>query len=555
LTSSIITKTIFYLASVIIVIFIYSCAAIAPPSGGPEDKTPPEFLTSAPESGSTGFNGGEVRLQFSEYLDKKSVNTAISISPLTEPAVEIKYKDDEIHLNFPNSLMNDQTYIITVNRNLKDERNVPLDQSVQVAFSTGNTIEDGKIMGRVYGEDRYAVHLWKVDAELEDSLLLSKPLYISEADDNGFFQFNYLSAGNYATLAVERSAAGLPLVPNRIMYGTSPEKLYSLTFNAVIKNIPFMTHREIPKIKLTHVDWQGSKWGWIHFNQDLDNFNFEEMIIMDSDSKEQRPRYFQDNQDGSRLLLILDEALANGKVDLMIDKISLNGNSEIRNTKISFRASNKPDTTNIALLNPPPSSIINKDNKDGPIIPIIFSKPITSFSDSAFRMIADTDTVAINIDWNNPTEFSFVPPDGWKEKTDYRLMLFSGELTPIEGKSFIDSIKFLDFISKKKVGYGGLMGSVEPRNKSFLLQLKSITNNPEHFFSNVNSDNEFYLKNIPEGQYKLMMINDGDNNKAFTPGSVSPYKSSEWFYIFPDTFEVRANWDIDIGKMKIEDNN
>ena len=52
-----------------------------------------------------------------------------------------------------------------------------------------------------------------------------------------------------------------------------------------------------------------------------------------------------------------------------------------------------------------------------------------------------------------------------------------------------------------------------------------------------------------------MMINDKDNNKAFTPGSVSPYKNSEWFYIFPDTFEVRANWDIDIGTMKIEDDN
>ncbi|MEE3302188.1 MAG: hypothetical protein VX177_00350, partial [Candidatus Neomarinimicrobiota bacterium] len=228
---------------------------------------------------------------------------------------------------------------------------------------------------------------------------------------------------------------------------------------------------------------------------------------------------------------------------------------EIRNTKISFRVSNKSDTTNITLLNPPSSSIINKDNNNGPIIPIIFSKPITSFSDSAFRMIADTDTVAINIDWNNPTEFSFVPPDGWKEKTDYRLMLFSSELTPIEGKSFIDSIKFFDIISKKKVGYGGLMGSVEPRNKSFLLQLESITDDPEYFFSNVNSNNEFYLKNIPEGQYKLMMINDKDNNKAFTPGSVSPYKNSEWFYIFPDTFEVRANWDIDIGTMKIEDDN
>ena len=97
------------------------------------------------------------------------------------------------------------------------------------------------------------------------------------------------------------------------------------------------------------------------------------------------------------------------------------------------------------------------------------------------------------------------------------------------------------------------MGSLDASNASFLVQIKSITNDPEIFFSNVDSNNEFQLKNIPEGLYKLMMINDKDNNQAFTPGSVSPHKNSEWFYIFPDTFEVRANWDIDIGKMTIEE--
>ena len=553
MTSSIITKTIFYLASVIIVIFIYACAAIAPPSGGPEDNTPPQFLSSNPKSGSTGFNGGEVILKFSEYLEKKSINNAISISPLTDPIVEIKYKDDEIHLTFPNNLLNDQTYIITINRNLTDERNVALDQSVQVAFSTGDTIEDGKIMGRIHGDERYAAHLWKVESGFTDSLLLSKPLYISEADDEGFFQFNYLSTGSYAVLAVERSAAGLPLVPSRIMYGMSPEKLYRLSTNEIIKNIPFMTHRENPQIKLTHVDWKGLKWGWIHFNQDLHNITFEKMVVVDSDSNQIEPSYFQDNQDKSRFLLTINDTLANGKVDIKINKISSADGLDIRNTKVSFRFSNKPDTSNIGILKPPPSSIINKDNKNGPQVPIIFSKPITSYTDSAFYMVADTDTVIVKMQWNNPTDFSFLPPNGWKEKTDYRLMFFSSELTPIEGKTFVDSITFIDIFSKKKIGYGGLMGSLDASNASFLVQIKSITNDPEIFFSNVDSNNEFQLKNIPEGLYKLMMINDKDNNQAFTPGSVSPHKNSEWFYIFPDTFEVRANWDIDIGKMTIEE--
>ena len=34
---------------------------------------------------------------------------------------------------------------------------------------------------------------------------------------------------------------------------------------------------------------------------------------------------------------------------------------------------------------------------------------------------------------------------------------------------------------------------------------------------------------------------------------MSPYKNSEWFYVHPDTFEVRANWDIDVGQISMEE--
>ena len=82
--------------------------------------------------------------------------------------------------------------MITINRNLRDERSVALDQSIQIAFSTGEIIDEGSISGRVYGEDGYGVHLWKLEKEFEDSIFFTEPLYVSEADDDGFFNFKYL---------------------------------------------------------------------------------------------------------------------------------------------------------------------------------------------------------------------------------------------------------------------------------------------------------------------------------------------------------------------------
>ena len=63
---------------------IYSCAAIQSPSGGPKDNTPPNLLSSYPESGTTRFSSGKVDLIFSEHLQEKSINNAITILPTTK---------------------------------------------------------------------------------------------------------------------------------------------------------------------------------------------------------------------------------------------------------------------------------------------------------------------------------------------------------------------------------------------------------------------------------------------------------------------------------------
>ena len=89
------------------------------------------------------------------------------------------------------------------------------------------------------------------------------------------------------------------------------------------------------------------------------------------------------------------------------------------------------------------------DNNFGPRVPFIFSRPITSTDDYAFQLIADSDTVDLNVDWINPISFSFIPNNGWQEKTNYRINIFGKKLTPIEGKSFKDSITYVDVSSQK----------------------------------------------------------------------------------------------------------
>ena len=125
-------KYSYIVASLGTIWLIYACAAVSSPGGGPKDEIPPILISAEPEDGSLHFAGGSVVLSFSEYIDEKSLKNAIIISPRLEPLVEVKYDDDKIILDFPKELLSNQTYVITISRNLKDERGVALEQSIQV---------------------------------------------------------------------------------------------------------------------------------------------------------------------------------------------------------------------------------------------------------------------------------------------------------------------------------------------------------------------------------------------------------------------------------------
>ncbi|MBT4784608.1 MAG: Ig-like domain-containing protein [Candidatus Marinimicrobia bacterium] len=530
-------------------ILIYSCAAVSAPEGGPKDETPPQLISSNPESGTLQFKGGKVTLSFSEYIDEKSVPNSIKISPRLEELPTITYEDDKLIIHFPDTLLSDQTYVVTINRNLTDERKVAIDQSFQVAFTTGDIIDEGIISGRVYGDEEYAVHLWKVTSELSDSIFFTDPLYVTEADKEGNFEFKYLAAGNYVILGVDRSASGNKLIPDRMAYGVSSKKVYKLEEKSQINHIPLRVKKQIPLIKLTHGEWVGQKWGWIYFNQEIDSLNIDNIILTDESNKQFSPSIFRDIQDKTRALLILDDTLAKGKVELDIfSKIE-----SLDRKKINFRVSGKRDTTNIKRIKPEGAKTIRVEKGGGPSIPIVFSKPIIQIEDSVIIMITDSDTLIEKANLINPIQINYTPSIGWVEKTDYNITIISEKLRPIEGKLLLDSTITIPIKSEKKLGYGGISGFINKNHNKTLLKLTSLNDTSKFFYSPIDTNLKFIFKSIPEGAYSLSLIIDEDNNGSYTFGAVIPFQPSEWFYIYPDTFNIRSNWDIDVGTIKIEE--
>ena len=310
--------------------------------------------------------------------------------------------------------------------------------------------------------------------------------------------------------------------------------------------------RETPPLKMTHGELLGQRWGWLHFNQAMkDNIILDGLSIVDSEQNEHGPKIFKDEQNQERFLFISPDTLSIGKAELILNTVFSGEKTLLNDAKINLRVPSKMDTSHIKWTKPEGIVTVRRQKDGGPIVPIVFSKPVIFTLDSAFFMVADTDTVVTDIQWINPMEIAFLPPDGWQEKTQYKLMILSNKLIPIEGKMLKDSISVIRINSEKKLGYGGLSGTINKSGINPLLELRSLKKEPEIFRSSLNSNFQFEFKNIPEGPYHLMIIDDLDRNGDYSYGSAYPFRPSEWFYIHPDTFDVRANWDIDVGPIKM----
>ena len=127
-----------------------NCAEVAAPPGGEVDKAAPFLIGSSPVNGSTNVEpSNTVVLFFSERVVKPEVKKSVYVSPRPANEPEVKWKSDKLIVTLDEPFKPNQTYVISVNSQIKDLRNNTLDSAMIVAFSTGATIDSGQIGGRV----------------------------------------------------------------------------------------------------------------------------------------------------------------------------------------------------------------------------------------------------------------------------------------------------------------------------------------------------------------------------------------------------------------------
>ncbi len=127
-----------------------ACAVSVPPTGGPEDTTPPSVAATVPANESTGVDpGSRIAITFSDDMTRARVERSIQMSPpITFDRVRWEGRSLIIYPGEP--LQRDTTYVVNLKPGYRDNHGVPSKSPFEFVFATGSALDSARIEGTVY---------------------------------------------------------------------------------------------------------------------------------------------------------------------------------------------------------------------------------------------------------------------------------------------------------------------------------------------------------------------------------------------------------------------
>lgn len=188
--------------------YMFSCANIVAPTGGPKDTEPPKVLRSEPPNFTPNFYSSSVRIYFDEYVELKGLQQKLIVSPplKTNPEFKLRRKSLIMELN-PEELSPNTTYNIFLDDAIVDLTEGNPIINFRYVFSTGDYLDSLSVKGNVV--DAYTlkpeegVYVMLYDTIYDSVPYLQKPKYIAKANDKGDFEISFIMDGQYLLFALQ----------------------------------------------------------------------------------------------------------------------------------------------------------------------------------------------------------------------------------------------------------------------------------------------------------------------------------------------------------------
>ena len=503
--------------------FMSTCANVKRPTGGPDDKTPPQVVNEYPPNFSTNFSSRSISITFDEWVELNDIYNQLIISPPLSERPEVRLKKRTLFVEFQEELLPNTTYSLSFGEGVRDYRASNPASDLRYVFSTGSELDSLIVSGKV--EDAYTnkglegVKVMLYD-QLEDSIpVQEKPLYFGISDAGGNYTIPYLKEGQYRVVALIDENANY-LVDEEEVFGWMNEWVNPM--DSMSNSLPSIK-LSLPKMSNVYVsDYMRDSTGYVGvvLNQEVDS-----LLLKPIDSAFAGQQFQPEKNDTSFFWMTDIDHYGEGELVVYHGPVAL-------------------DT--IQILSDPRAGKRNL-KISGPGYQVNHTKPI-ELDGSRILEKPDTSLVEFLIDSvQHPFAVQQKDPYTWlldselSYNRNYRLTLLPGAIKSREGWSH-DTLAY-SFKTYDVEYYGALDFAIEGLDSSathiFQLEEDGVGIRYEIL---INSDTTLSFPQMEPGKFVVRLINDENDNGIWDPGDYWSDRQPERVLYFPDNIQVRSNW-------------
>ena len=546
-----------------ICIVLSACANPLPPSGGPDDKTPPTIREFSPANATLNYKDKPIEIKFSEYVDKNSVLENVRISP--ELPLEYSWSGKKLEITPAQKMADNTTYCISLEPNYKDLSGNRPTSAFSVIISTGNTIDSGKIVGKVVSQSQgYSVFAYKIDSINCDTLNIAntKPDYRVKLGSSGDFQIQALKNGLYRLFLVnDRNDDAL--------YNAGFEEFSAANTDTKVYESDGTIHSDFALFynakKIDHTAPElnsaiatSDRTLKLMFSEAIDtnSINNKAVVIIDSASNAR--------------MTCTAAYIANRNTVLLISKSSMDKN------RISFAEIDKPmqalrDSSQNQMI-----GIIRSELFSGadtvPSVPLTFksnisdsakkislkqnirlqfTQPINAVAADSISLInnANNSKVTFQSKLINSSIIEIMPINELMSNTKYRAEFKLNGVTSVLGAKLADTTFSINFTTDDLRLYGALSGRIKFNKSqdtvSQYVVVLDYAGGRNQYTAKTDSAMNWSFPALPEGEYVLNVYCDSNRNACYDVGAALPYSPSEKYYLLEKKIKVAQRWKVE----------
>lgn len=532
-------KILIYLPTIVL---LYGCANQSSPTGGPQDKQPPELFSSSPENNSKNFSGKNIELVFTEDIKLKDPKEEILITPSVGKNTKYIVRRNRLTIEPEFPWKENTTYSLSFREGVQDITEGNPAENLRIAFSTGPVIDSLFINGIIKetfketAPQKITVAVYQSDTF---NIYKHAPVYFTKTDKQGRFSIQNLKDGDYFIYAFDDKNKNLKVESKTERHAFQVATINPrISTDSVRLSLILVDTRPVQLTSIRHTD-RGSK---VRFGKAVDSIKLisdrKKDFMMTQGDNETELNFYHAFQKGDSIKVTLS---AVDSISQRIDTTFYIKYSETKTAAEQFTTREKK---------------LSYDRK-GKKINLIqsFSKPIGAIIYDSIRLQTDSatfttikredlklDTLKKDIHIAIPYE-QIEKKEGAPKGFEPVIKFGKGAVISIEQDSSKAINRKVTIAQEKETGTVSF--KVDTKEKNYIVQLIDKDNKVTQSAIN---PKEFTFHFVEPNDYKIFITIDKNGNgrwdagnflKREEPEKTVYYISEEGKYSFP----IRANWE------------